>query len=99
MGYFISITRAVDAPVPTSSLTEYLPAGTAERSSTTERGDITPAAPFSCQRMLSGDAFGTMRKTRKARRNRLSFTGVMVSVTGNALSAGLLPYISQNNPT
>src|SRR5437870_2423937 len=60
--YFTSIIRDATAfgSSPTSSLTEYFPAGTIDRSSSIDRADKTPAAPFSCQRRLSGVSFGAM---------------------------------------
>src|SRR5258705_7054540 len=99
--YLTSIVRdalAVGA-FPTSSFTAYLPAGTRERSSSTDLADRTSDAPFSCQRILRGVSFGAIRSTRKVRRNRPSSSGVIVSEIGIALSAGARPYSSHNNPT
>src|SRR5437763_15895836 len=82
----------------TASLTEYFPAGTSDRSSTTDLGERTPDAPFSCQRILRGVGFGAIRSARKARLKKPASTGVIVSEIGSELSAGAFPYSSQNNP-
>ena len=87
------MTRDVAAigEFPTSSFTAYFPAGTSERSSSTDLADNTPDEPFSCQRMLRGDSLGAIRNARKARLSRLSPTGVIVREIGSALSAGVCP--------